>query len=179
MARGLRERAFLAPTGHAAVDQLWIAREHDIRPEPEPLHHAGPKTLDQRVGVREQVEHLRDRSLVLQIELDDLAAAHRHALHVLPGADAVERHHLGAHVGQHHAGKRAGTDAGELDDAITGQWTGGADGGVGRGFVQHGFCLECFLGEIVLPEGRTSKRAFAPKSKTARRSCAPLAQSLC
>ena len=83
MAGGVRQRAFLAPAGHAAVDQLWIAREHDVGAEAEPLHHAGAKTFDQRIGAGEQVEHLRDRGLVLQIELDHLAAAAGDRLQVL------------------------------------------------------------------------------------------------
>ena len=137
MAGGLRQRAFLAPAGHAAIDQPRIARQHDVRPESEPLHHAGPKPFDQRIGVGEQFEHLRDRGLVLEVELDDLAAAPRNRLQVLLGADAIERHHLRAHVGQHHAGKRAGADAGEFDDAEAGERAGGAGGGLGGWFIEH------------------------------------------
>ena len=129
MAGGLRQRAFLAPAGHAAIDQARIARLHHVGPEPEPLHHAGPKAFDQRIGIGQQVEHLRHRGLVLEVELDDLASAPRHRLHVLLGADAIERHHLRAHVGQHHAGKGTGADAGEFDDAETCQRAGGAGGG--------------------------------------------------
>ena len=137
----LRQRAFLAPAGHAAIDQLWIAREHDVRAEAETLHHAGAEAFDQRVGAGEQVEHLRDGGLVLQIELDDLAAAHRDRLQVLAGADAVERHDLGAHVGQQHAGERARADAGEFDDAEAGERAGGAGSGLGGWFVEHLFSL--------------------------------------
>ena len=137
MAGGLRQRAFLAPAGHAAIDQPRIARLHHVRPEPEPLHHAGPKALDQRIGIGEQVEHLRDRGLVLEVELDHLAAAPGHRFHVLFGADAVERHDLRAHVGQHHAGERAGADAGEFDDAEAGERAGGAGGGLGGWFIEH------------------------------------------
>ena len=123
------------------IDQPRIAREHDVGAEAEPLHHAGTKAFDQRVGAGEQVEHLRDRGLVLQIELDDLAAAHRHRLQVLARADAIERHDLGAHVGQHHAGERARADAGEFDDAETGERAGGAGSGLGGWFVEHLFSL--------------------------------------
>ena len=72
-------------------------------------------------------EHLRDRCLVLEIELDDLAAAHRHRLQILLGADAVKRNDLGAHVRQQHAGEGAGTDAGKFDNAEAGERTGGAN----------------------------------------------------
>ena len=43
----------LAPAGHAAVDQLRIAPEHDIGAEAEALHHAGTEAFDQRVGMAE------------------------------------------------------------------------------------------------------------------------------
>ena len=130
MAGGLRQRTFLAPAGHAAIDQARIARLHHVGPEPQSLHHARPKAFDQGVGIGQEVEHLRDRSLVLEIEFDDLAAASRHRFQVLPGADAIERHHLRAHVGQHHAGKGTGSDAGEFDDAKARQRAGGAGGGL-------------------------------------------------
>ena len=71
----------------------------------------------------------------------DLAAAHRDRLQVLAGADAVERHDLGAHVGQQHAGERARADAGEFDDAEAGERAGGAGGGLGGWFVEHLFSL--------------------------------------
>jgi hypothetical protein len=144
VAGGVGQRAFLAPAGHAAEHELWISGEHYVRPEAEPLHHAGPKTLDQRVGIGEQVEHLCNRCLVLQVEFDDFSATRRNRFQILPGADAVERDDLRAHVGQHHAGKWTGADAGEFDDAETGQRAGGAGCGLGCGFVEHvvstGFC---------------------------------------
>ncbi len=124
MTGGVCKRAFLAPAGHAAVDELWIAREHDVGTEPEPLHHAGAKAFDQRVGIGEQVEHLRDRRLVLQIELDHLAAATGDRFHVLGRADAIERDDFSTHVGEHHAGERARADAGEFDNAVTGERAG-------------------------------------------------------
>ncbi len=117
MAGGLRQRAFLTPSGHAAINQTRIARLHHVRPEPQPFHHAGAKAFDQRVGMSEQIKYLRDRSLVLQIEFDDLASASCHRFEIFPGADAIERHHLRAHVRQHHAGERARPDAGKFDDA--------------------------------------------------------------
>ena len=141
MAGGVRQRAFLAPTGHAAIDQLWIAREHDIGAEAETLHHAGAETFDQRVRTGKQVEHLRDGGFVLQIKLDDLAAAHRDRLQILAGADAVKRNDLGAHIRQQHAGEGTRTDAGEFDDAETGERAGGAGGGLGGWFVEHLFSL--------------------------------------
>ena len=141
MAGRLRQRAFLAPAGHAAEHQPRIARHHHIGSEAQPLHHAGAKAFDQRVGASEQVQHLRDRGLVLQIELDDFPAAPRHRLQILLRADAIERHDFGAHVGQHHAGERARADAGEFDDAEAGERAGGAGSGLGGWFVEHLFSL--------------------------------------
>ncbi len=116
---------------------------HDVRPESEPFHHAGAKALDQRIGAGQEIEHLRDGVLVLQVELDDLAAASGHRFQALPGADAVERDHLGAHVGKHHAGEWTRTDAGEFDDAIAGERAGGADGSLRGGFVEHLVTSQC------------------------------------
>ncbi|MEY9143844.1 hypothetical protein ABIF00_001828 [Bradyrhizobium elkanii] len=137
VAGGVRQRAFLAPAGHASIDQPGIAREHDVRTEPEALHHAGPKTFDQRVGMAEQVEHFGNRRLVLEIELDDLAAAGCDRLQILARTDPVQRDHLGAHVGEQHAGERAGADAGEFDDAEAGERARGASGGLGGRFIEH------------------------------------------
>ena len=130
MAGGLRQRAFLAPSGHAAVNQARIARQHHVWPETEPLHHAGTKAFDQRVGIGQEIQHLRDRRLVLEVEFDHLPPTPGHRFQIFLGADAIERHHFRAHVGQHHAGKRTGADAGEFDDAKTCQRAGGAGGGL-------------------------------------------------
>jgi len=108
MAGRLRQRAFLTPAGHAAIDEARVARLHHVRPQPKPLHHARAKAFDQRVGVGKQIEHLRDGSPVLEVEFDDLAPAPGHRFEILLRADAVERHHLRAHVRQHHAGEGAG-----------------------------------------------------------------------
>ena len=128
MARGLRQRAFLAPARHAAINQPRVARRR-TRDRAQPLHHAWPKTFDQRVGALKEVKHLRDRGLVFQIEFDDLAPAPGRRFKVFPGAGAIERDHLRAHICQQHAGERAGSDAGEFDDANAGQRPAGALGG--------------------------------------------------
>ncbi|MGY4304557.1 hypothetical protein ACVIJ6_001800 [Bradyrhizobium sp. USDA 4369] len=106
-------------------------------PEAEPLHHAGTKALDQRIGTGEQVEHISDDGLILEVELDHLAAPAGDRLHGLARSDAIERHHLRAHVGQQHAGERSRTDAGELDDAKTCERACGAGPGVWCGLVEH------------------------------------------
>ena len=55
----------------------------NVGPKAEPFHDAGPETLDQRIGVVQEVEHLRGRGFVLEIELDDLSSAPRHRLQIL------------------------------------------------------------------------------------------------
>ena len=65
MAGGLGERALLAPAGHAAIDEARVARQDNVRAEPQSFHHARAKAFDQGIGVSKQVQHLRDRFLVL------------------------------------------------------------------------------------------------------------------
>ncbi len=55
--RGLRERPGLAPSGHAPVDQTRVAFEAYVGPKAEALHHTGPEAFDQRVGLRDQLQH--------------------------------------------------------------------------------------------------------------------------
>ena len=62
---GLRERALLAPSGHAAINQTRIVRLHHFRPEPQPFHDARAEAFDQRVGMAQQIQYLCDASLVL------------------------------------------------------------------------------------------------------------------
>ncbi len=114
-----RQRAGLAPAGHPAVDQPRVALEAHIGAEAEPLGGAGAHPLDEHVGLRDQVEHGRDRLGVLQVERDAGTAAveqvGRAAGQRLP-ARPLDADHVGAEVGQDHAGVRAGADAGDLDD---------------------------------------------------------------
>ena len=66
------ERSGLPPARHAAVDQLRIAREAYFGPDAEPLHHTGAETLDQRIGLFDQLQRGFDRFRFLQIERDRL-----------------------------------------------------------------------------------------------------------
>jgi len=74
VAGGLRQRALLAPAGHAAVDEARVALERDVGPEAKALHHLRAEAFDQHVGGGDQVERLREMAGVLEVELDDLAA---------------------------------------------------------------------------------------------------------
>jgi len=141
VAGSLRQRALLAPAGHAAVDQLWILRQHDVGTEPE----AAPSRRDEslrsaRSALEKKIENFRDRRLVLQVELDDLAGP-RPCHRISDSSSRPTRSKvttLRAHVGQHHAGEGAGADARELDDGgVPLSGARGVNGAMGIGFVEH------------------------------------------
>ena len=130
MARRLRQRPILPPAGHPAVDEPRIAFRAIGGAETEPLHHARPVALDQRVGGLDQRHRLLDRLGPLEVERDDPLAAPQRQIRVrevevveprLVRAD--DRDHFRALVGQHAAGERPRADALELDDFQTGQRT--------------------------------------------------------
>ena len=114
-----------------AIDDALVARQHHVGAEAEPLHHAGPIAFDQRVGAFEQLQHVRDAGLVLQIAGDLPAAAHHddaaQALLLLADASSVT---TSAPMSASIIGReRAGPEAGEFDDANAGERSGGAGGG--------------------------------------------------
>ena len=57
----VRERPVLAPAGHAAVHEPRVAGEARVGADAEPLGHAGPEALDQRVGLLDQAQHASRR----------------------------------------------------------------------------------------------------------------------
>ncbi len=63
-------RPALAPTGHAAVHQPGVAFEAWLGPDTEPLRHAGPEALDQRVGLRHQGQDRRHTVGMLEVDRD-------------------------------------------------------------------------------------------------------------
>ncbi|MNQ65337.1 hypothetical protein D3C85_797900 [compost metagenome] len=128
VAGGARQRAALAPTGHAAVDQARVARPALRRPQAQALHHAGAISFDHHVGCFDQRHGLRVVFRLLEVQRHDrLAEAQRTHLFAAqtPGHRALARRrhhgHLGAHVGQHAARQRPRSDALELDDPHTRQ----------------------------------------------------------
>ena len=130
VARGLRERAVLAPAGEAAEHQARIAGEAHVGTEAEALHHAGAEALDQPVALLDEPQHHLDRTRLLEVDRDRALAAAREVVLRLGierqrAALAVHQHDLGAEVGEQHAAERPGADAGELEDADAGEWTHG------------------------------------------------------
>ena len=122
VAGGHRQRTFLAPAGHAGIDQARVALQRLVGAEAQPLHHLRPKPFDQRVGRCDQFHRLRDVFFLFQIELDRAAAAvHKIARVVFPLPGARDGHDVGAHVRQQHGRIRTRSDPGELDDAYAAQ----------------------------------------------------------
>ena len=114
---------FLAPAGHASVDDLRVALEADVRAQTEALHHAGAEALEEGVCAFDQLERDLDALGVLEVERDRAAAAgeqvagrigRRFTRSVRGAVDADD---VGAHVGQDHAAEGARSDALEFNDA--------------------------------------------------------------
>ena len=119
-------RAVLAPTGHAAVHEARVAGEADVGADAEPLRHAGPESLGQRIGALDEPQHRLDAVGVLQVDRHGAAAAvhHRHRSGIATarhGLRAVDVQHVGTHVRQQHRGERTRADPGELDHLHTRQ----------------------------------------------------------
>jgi hypothetical protein len=75
VSRGARQRALLAPAGHAAVDQPGIALHAGRWAEAEPLRDARAECLEQRVGAFRELQQSLDAGVLPEIERDGLAAA--------------------------------------------------------------------------------------------------------
>ncbi|MCY1519488.1 hypothetical protein D9M68_542410 [compost metagenome] len=106
------QRTALPPAGHAPVDQLRIARQADIRTEPQALHDARAEALDQHIGTVDQLQ--QDLVGPGFARVDDDApppAPQQTAVRAeKPGRMAVDTGHLRAHVRQYHRGKRRRAD---------------------------------------------------------------------
>ncbi|MEY9236048.1 hypothetical protein ABIF68_004365 [Bradyrhizobium japonicum] len=111
--RQLRRGTGLAVARDRAIDQLWIDRAQAVVVEPQPVHHAGAKVLDQDIGGRGEPAHRLLALLGLEIEHDafladvELAeygaaplAQRRPGAHRLAAA-GLDLDDLGAHVGKH------------------------------------------------------------------------------
>jgi len=104
----------------------------EFGPEAEALHDARPEALDQHVGARREVERAGLGILALEVELGDQPVAAQQVEARCPRAaeldrlDAIDRQHLGAHVGQHHGAHRRRPDAGKLQDFHAGEGTAAA-----------------------------------------------------
>ena len=122
VARRLRHGAFLPPAGHAAVDELWVAGEAVLRPEPQALRDTRTKALKQAVGGLHQPQHRLHPFRALEIHADGAPVARQDILgRRRIRADPIHADHFGTHVRQHHAAKGSRPDARQFDDAVARQ----------------------------------------------------------
>gem|GEM_PF-6735653 len=102
------ERSVLAPSGHPAIDEPWIAVRDRRRSKTQALHHAGPETLAQDVGALDQADRAFAIRLILEIEEDGCAPAARQ---IDAGSRlrvrAIGPHNVGAHLGKQHRCERS------------------------------------------------------------------------
>jgi hypothetical protein len=122
MTRGLRQRSRLSPSGHSAVNQPRIAREHDLGAKAKTFHCARPETFNQRIGLCDEFARKRNSFGTFEIDGDRWARAVqqfkfcRHVDAKVARGNPVDADDLGAEIGEQHGRHRAGTDAGKLDN---------------------------------------------------------------
>ena len=133
MTGGVGERSFLSPARHTGVDEARIALRDHVGSESHAFHDAGAETLDEDVGAAQEIEHFRDVGRVLQVGLDDAAAALDlvgcvRVLRNLPCA--LHDDDVGAHVRQQCRGVRARSQSSEFHDPNARE----------RALLLHSFC---------------------------------------
>ncbi|MNZ81137.1 hypothetical protein D3C78_997940 [compost metagenome] len=121
MAGGRRQRTALAPAGHAAVDQLRIARQAHVRTEAETFHHAGAEAFDQHVGFVDQLQQDIGSARLLRVDGDAAAAAAELAAVAIEetGGHTVDADHFRTHVREDHGGDRRRADRVHFDNFHT------------------------------------------------------------
>src|SRR5690606_11069567 len=125
MPRGLGQRTGLPPAGHAAVHQPGIARQADIRPQPQELHDAGTKPFYQCVRRLHQIQHDGGRVGLLDIQrqgapppVHDGAAPAQETRGL-----AVDPDDFGPQVGEHHGAERPRPDSSQFQYPQPVQWS--------------------------------------------------------
>ena len=129
---GLGQWSVLTPARHPAVDQLAGCGRGTLGAEAETLGDAGAETLDQDVGLLDEVEDDLDAARILEVDRhrwtaarEDVLLGDRHLHGVAAGT--IDANDVSAEIGEQHAGERTGPDADELDDAYAGEWAGGLE----------------------------------------------------
>ena len=132
--RDLRLGPALAVAGDRAIDQARIDRRERRMAEPEALHHARAKLLDQHIRGSQQRHQACPRAVRFEVDSDAPLAAieqrkagARRAEPRLVGAQLVacrplDLDHLRAGLGQNQAGERSGQQRAEVDDPDAGKW---------------------------------------------------------
>jgi hypothetical protein len=116
-------RAVLAVAGEARVDELRVARERDLGPEPEPFHDAGAERLEQHVGLLDETQHRGDAVGMLEIDADRPLATGQQVGRA--AAAPVDADDVRPEVGEDHAAVGGRRQAGHLDDADSSEGTHG------------------------------------------------------
>jgi hypothetical protein len=126
-----RERPFLPPAGHAAIDKTRLARQTGFRPQSEAFHDAGTKALDQHVGAGNDVERRLPAGKLLEIEADAAPATvenvafrreqgrRRRARHIRP----QNAQDFGPQIGKQHGAHRRRPQCREFHHLDPGQWS--------------------------------------------------------
>ena len=127
-----RERAVLAPPGHARVDEPRVARPARVGPDAEPFGDAGPEAFEQHVGAartaaarrpapsgcfRSTPMLRRPRSITEIGDASPPATVRPVATSVAP----VDAQHLGAEIGEQHPRELHRPDVRQLDDPDPGE----------------------------------------------------------
>src|SRR6202167_6568833 len=75
MTRRLRQRSRLSPSGHPAINEARIAREHGVGAEAKTFHCARPETFNQRIGFFDELDRKRNSFGSFEINGDRWARA--------------------------------------------------------------------------------------------------------
>ncbi len=117
-------RTGLTPAGHSRVDQFLVDLGAIVGSQAEALGDAGPETLDEHIGLGDQIEHELLAFSRFQIGGDAAPVAQHGVLcRAVRGGWAVHPHHVGPEISQNHCGVRAGADAGQFDNPQSVQWS--------------------------------------------------------
>ena len=116
----------MSPAGDAAIDKRRIAFLTYIRPQPQPLHHAGAHPFDQSIGAGDQIKQNCLVAIILQIKRDRAFAAleyaNRHSrARIAALLLALDQNDICTHIGEMHPAKGSRTDPFDLDNADSGK----------------------------------------------------------
>ncbi|MCY1287539.1 hypothetical protein D9M70_365360 [compost metagenome] len=106
------QRARLTPAGHAAIDQLRIALQTDIRTKAQTLHDAGAETLNQHIRTIDQLQQNVVGARLARIDSNAAPTATKQtAVGIEEMGDlTIDTNHFRAHIRQHHGGERCRAD---------------------------------------------------------------------
>ena len=112
----LSKRAILSPTGHPRIDQPLVRSEQLVRPQTQPLHHAGAEPFDQNISIGSRFEAESLALLALHIHFNAVARPLDNGVgdRCTGTRDAND---LCAQIGEQHRDMRARANPCKLDDA--------------------------------------------------------------